>query len=267
MRFAMIAFMHAFSESNTRAGPVIRGDFSPVIFATQPSGARLPFRIARWPCAYSGFDHGPDHVLVRARSFRDALQLLGERAPGDRHAIAVQQAVLEQHLEHLRHAARAVEIDRDVASRGLEIAEHRHLPAHALEVVDRPFDARRVRDGEVVQDGVRRAAGRHDERHRVLDRLARDDVARLQVVLDRCDEHAGRGGRRVRFLGVGRRELRRAEQAHAERFERGRHRVRGVHPAARADAWDTRSSRSRRNPLRSCGPRRRRRRLRTRSRW
>jgi hypothetical protein len=38
----MIAFMHSGSESKTRAGPVIAGFLSPVIFATQPSGARLP---------------------------------------------------------------------------------------------------------------------------------------------------------------------------------------------------------------------------------
>jgi hypothetical protein len=46
----MIAFIAAGSESNTRAGPVIEVFFSPVIFATQPSVARLPLRIARWPC-------------------------------------------------------------------------------------------------------------------------------------------------------------------------------------------------------------------------
>ena len=46
----------------------------------------------------------------------------------------------------------------------------------------RPLHARRVRDGEVVQHRVGRAAGRHDQRDRVLDRLARDDVARLEVV-------------------------------------------------------------------------------------
>src|SRR5689334_1249612 len=42
------------SSSNTRAGPVITGFFRPVIFATQPSGERLPRRIARWPSSYIG---------------------------------------------------------------------------------------------------------------------------------------------------------------------------------------------------------------------
>ena len=58
MRFARIAFIAAGSESNTRAGPVMVVFFRPVILATQPSGARLPFRIARCPSRYIGFDQG-----------------------------------------------------------------------------------------------------------------------------------------------------------------------------------------------------------------
>ena len=50
----MIAASADCSSSNTRAGPVITGFFRPVIFATAPSVARLPLRIARWPCAYIG---------------------------------------------------------------------------------------------------------------------------------------------------------------------------------------------------------------------
>ena len=39
---ARIAARHSSSESNTRAGPVMCGFLTPVIFATAPSGARLP---------------------------------------------------------------------------------------------------------------------------------------------------------------------------------------------------------------------------------
>ena len=46
------------SSSNTRAGPVITGFFRPVILATQPSGERLPLRIAKWPWAYMGLSIG-----------------------------------------------------------------------------------------------------------------------------------------------------------------------------------------------------------------
>jgi len=53
-----IAFKPDCSSSNTRAGPVITGFFKPVILATQPSGDRLPFKIARWPWAYIGLSIG-----------------------------------------------------------------------------------------------------------------------------------------------------------------------------------------------------------------
>ena len=46
--------MASSSDSKTRAGPVILGFFTPLILATAPSVARLPFKIAKWPCAYRG---------------------------------------------------------------------------------------------------------------------------------------------------------------------------------------------------------------------
>ena len=46
------------SSSNTRAGPVMTGFFKPVILATEPSGERLPLRIAKWPCSYIGLSIG-----------------------------------------------------------------------------------------------------------------------------------------------------------------------------------------------------------------
>ena len=54
----MIAASADCSSSKTRAGPLMTGFFSPVILATQPSGDRLPLRIARWPSAYIGLPIG-----------------------------------------------------------------------------------------------------------------------------------------------------------------------------------------------------------------
>ena len=48
----------------------------------------------------------------------------------DGHALPVQYPLLQKNLEHLRHAARAVKIDRDEPSRGLEVAQHRYLAPH-----------------------------------------------------------------------------------------------------------------------------------------
>ena len=170
--------MHAGSESNTRAGPVIAGLLSPVIFATQPSGARLPLRIARWPCLYIGFDHGRITSWSARGVVGDVFQVLGHGLAGDRHAVAVQHAVREQHLHHLRNAAGLVQVDRDVACpEGLRSHSTGILQAHALEIVERPRHAGRVCDGEPVQHAVGGAAGGHDHRDGVLDRLPRDDVA------------------------------------------------------------------------------------------
>ena len=113
----------------------------------------------------------------------------------------------EQHLQYLRNAAGAMEIDGDVLSRRLEIAQHRNAFAHTLEIIDRPFDAGRCGNREIVQHRVGRAARRHDERDRVLDRFTRDDVARFQITLDRLYQYAGRFRGRVGFFGVRRRHL------------------------------------------------------------
>ncbi|MND02456.1 hypothetical protein D3C83_218400 [compost metagenome] len=61
-------------------------------------------RVAPWP----------DHVLDGAWFVGHVAQRPLQRFPGDRAAVTVQQAVAEQHLQHLRHAARAMEIHRDV---------------------------------------------------------------------------------------------------------------------------------------------------------
>jgi hypothetical protein len=53
-----IAARQSSSHSKTRAGPVRQGFFTPEIFATLPSLARFPFKTAKWPFAYSGFDKG-----------------------------------------------------------------------------------------------------------------------------------------------------------------------------------------------------------------
>ena len=149
----------------------------------------------------------PDDILILTRRGRDFRQLLGHGAAGDGHAVAVQQAVREQHLQHLRHAAGAVKINCHIFARRLEIAQHRHLAAHAFEVVDGPFHVGGMRNGQKVQHGVGRAAGGHDEGDRIFNRFARDDVARPQIEFDRIDQHGGGRGRRVGFFRVGRSHL------------------------------------------------------------
>ncbi len=80
-----------------------------------------------------------DDILVRRRRVRDMLQFLCKRASGDRHAVAMQQAGVEQDLQHLRDPARLVQIDGHIFARRLEVANDRNLAPHALEIVESPF--------------------------------------------------------------------------------------------------------------------------------
>ena len=229
--------MQSGSDSNTRAGPVIAGFFRPVIFATHPSGARLPRRIARWPCAYIGLRPGADHVLVLARLVGNVAQVLRDGLAGDRHALAVQQAVVEQHLHHLRDAAGLVQVHRDVAARGLEVAEHRHLAGACAR-------SRRASSGTPAACAIASQCSTP---------LVEPPVAmitaiafsidfrvtmslRLQVRLHRLDQHlhALRGA--LALLVVLRGHRRGVGQRHADRLDRRGHRVRGVHAAAGAHA-------------------------------
>ena len=65
------------SDSNTRAGPLCSSRPWPDSFTTQPSGARLPRRIARPPFGLSGSDERPDDLL--AVGLLGGVRLLADR--------------------------------------------------------------------------------------------------------------------------------------------------------------------------------------------
>jgi hypothetical protein len=124
------------------------------------------------------------HLLIARRLRRHVRQLFGNRTAGDGNAIAVDAVIFEQDLQYLRNAASAMEIHRDEAPRRLQVAQHRSVTCHALEVFDIPFHPRRFRDGEKMKHSVGRAASRHHNRDRVGDGLLRDDVTRLEIRLN-----------------------------------------------------------------------------------
>ena len=186
--------------------------------AFDASRFRIVHRIRPWA----------DHFLV-AWWFRWYIrQLLGHRAAGDGHALAMESAMVEQHSQHLPHATDAMKVYGHVAARWLQVAENGRLPTHALEVVQRAFDASRFRDCENVKHGVGRALSRHDCRNRVPDGLPRDDVARLEILLDRILEHSCISGDQVQLFLIFRRHEWRVNQTQAERGNRARHSVCGV---------------------------------------
>ena len=80
--------------------------------------------------------------------------------------------------------ADAVQIFLDVLAARLQVGKQRNPVAHPLEVRELERHARRARDRQQVQHGVGRAADRHHHHHRVLERLRRQDVERLDVALE-----------------------------------------------------------------------------------
>src|SRR5262245_13536605 len=91
-----------------------------------------------------------------------AAHVLGDRAPGDRHAIAVQIAVIEQGFHKKRHTASFEQILGDITAGRFQICDVR-CPfedfGHVEEVEHYPA---LVRDRRQVQRGIGRAAGRRD---------------------------------------------------------------------------------------------------------
>ena len=87
------------------------------------------------------------------------------------------QAGIEQRLHEHGDAAVAVDVVHDVLAERLQVADVRHLVADAVEVVEGELDLGLVRDREQVQHDVGRAAERHGDGDRVLERLLGEDVA------------------------------------------------------------------------------------------
>ena len=121
-------------------------------------------------------------VRGRANDFavgrRRARELVGERPARQRERVAVQMAGVEQRLQHRRDAADAVQVEGEEAPAGLQVGDQRRAREHRGDVVEREAHAGLVRDRRQVQAGVGRAAGRGDRGAGVLERLARDEVAR-----------------------------------------------------------------------------------------
>ena len=91
-------------------------------------------------------------------------------------------------------------------------------------------------DREQVEHAVRRAAGAGDRGDRVLERVARQDLRRPDVVADELHHELARLARRLGLRRVRRRDAGEAARADAEEVDHDRHRVGGELAAARAGA-------------------------------
>ncbi|CAB4941863.1 unannotated protein [freshwater metagenome] len=131
--------------------------------------------------------HRAQDLAIRLRRI-DTREILGDGAAGDRQAVPVDQALVEEHLHHDRDAPDSVHVEHHVLTEGLEVGEQGHLGADAMEVVELELEAAFVGDRRKVEHGVRRPAEGHDDGDRILERLHGDDVARRGALAQQFDD-------------------------------------------------------------------------------
>ncbi len=117
---------------------------------------------------------------------------LAYRLAGDRERASVDEAFLEELLDDGEDSARLVELAQVVRSRRREPAEVRRLRGDFVREVEVEPDARLVGDGRQMQHAVRAAAEGHVEGQRVAELPLVEEIARLNVLLDRVHDDGAR---------------------------------------------------------------------------
>ena len=126
--------------------------------------------------------HRIDDLLVGREG--DVLEVFGHGLAGDRDAVAVQEAVVEQLAQQDRDAAGVVHILGDILPAGLEVTDIGRRAEDLGDLQQVEIDARLMRNSRQVQAGIGGPAGGRDHAGGVFQRLAGDDVARAQTQLD-----------------------------------------------------------------------------------
>ena len=144
--------------------------------------------------------------------------------------------MFEQAAGEQRRAAGAVQVERDVAAAGAQVADQRRGLGDAVEVVDVQLDAGFAGEREQVQHDVGRAAGRGGADDPVLQRALGQQVARAHAALEHVHDQAAGRPADLALAVVGRADGGAAHRREAEEFEHGGHRVGGVLRAASAGA-------------------------------
>src|SRR4029453_1412416 len=150
---SLTALNESSSRSNTRAGPRWRYFDWPESLITQPSGARLPRRMAMPPVGLIASDRppGPPRAPLLPGRLGRVLHLVADGLAGDGLLAPMEQSSLEQALAHHRHPPRLVHLGRGEVAPRLEVGEHRRLLRDAVEVVDAELHAEVLGGGDEVQ--------------------------------------------------------------------------------------------------------------------
>ena len=122
-----------------------------------------------------------------------------------------------------------------------DLAQHRHAPREPVDIGHGEVDLGLMRRRQQVQHGVGRAAHGDVERHRVLERLERADIARqhalvvlLVVAAGEIDDQMARLDEEALAVGMGGERRAIAGQREAERLGQAVHRIGGEHARAGA---------------------------------
>ena len=91
-------------------------------------------------------------------------------------------------LQHDGHAADAIDVGHVVLAAGLGVSDVRHLGGDAIEVFEIECNTGLVGNCEQVQYRIRAASECIDDRDRVLERLLRHDVARIDTESGQIDD-------------------------------------------------------------------------------
>ena len=160
IRRSRTASKQAVSESNTRAGPRWWRRSWPASFTIEPSGARLPRRIAWPPVALIGVSIG--WTTCWPGRLDDVRGDLRDRPPVDRRLVAVEEVALEQLAHDERDAARVVHVRGRVPAAGPHVGDQRRAVGDRGEVVERQRDAELARRSPA--GGARRSCCRRSRR-------------------------------------------------------------------------------------------------------
>jgi len=148
-------------------------------------------------------DIKPGNLIVGVRedgSLRSWIVDLGiadvfaQRLAGHGPAVEIQQArQLGDFLQNGGDAARAIHVLHVIRRRRRDLADVRATLGNAVDALQIVRHAGLARDRQRMQHGVRAAAHRHVEHEGVVERRARDHIARLEILADHLnDPSAGR---------------------------------------------------------------------------
>ena len=179
-------------------------------------------------------------ILDRTDNFRIAvdyaLQVLADRLAGAGDERQVEEITLGQFLHDGRNAACHVKLLNVMRACRSQMTDIRHLAGQLVQGFQLQRNTCFICDCQQMQNRVGRTADGHLAAQRIAECLRRQNVARLDVLLDQLhDLHAGMlcqmnaGSRNSRSRAV-------ARQSHTDGFGQAVHRVCGVHARARATA-------------------------------